>query len=39
MLDAAVRCKNPLSFCSVSILPYVVGAQEIAFDVSDYSAI
>jgi hypothetical protein len=32
-LDAAVRCNNLLSCCSVSILPYVVGAQEIRFDV------
>jgi hypothetical protein len=38
-LNAAVRCKNLWSYCSVSILPYVVGAQEFAFEVSDYSAI
>jgi hypothetical protein len=24
-----VRCKNLLNYCGVSILPYVVGAQEI----------
>jgi hypothetical protein len=31
-LDAAVRCKNLWSYCSVSILPYAVGSQEIGFD-------
>jgi hypothetical protein len=38
-LGAAVCYNNLWSYCSVSILPYVVGAQEIGFDVWDYSAI
>jgi hypothetical protein len=38
-LDAAARRNNFWSYCSVSILPYFVGAQETTSDVRDYSAI
>jgi hypothetical protein len=38
--DAAVCAVKLFEvYCSLSILPYVVGAWEITFDVSDYSAV